>query len=65
MARTFKEVCEELETLDEVSLLEVLNITSKDIIERFQDKIEENFDELEQDITDNKEGLDFYGEEYS
>ena len=64
MARTFKEVCEELEALDEVTLLEVLNITSKDIIERFQDKIEEHFDELEQDIIDNKEGFDFYGEEY-
>lgn len=62
MARTFQEVCEELEKLDEVSLLEVLNITSKEIVERFEDKIEDNFEELEQDINDNKEGLDFYGE---
>ena len=44
MALTFEEVCERLADLDEVTLLEVLNISSKEIIEKFQDKIEDNLE---------------------
>lgn len=62
MALTFQEVCEQLETLDEVTLLEVLDISSKDIIEKFQDKIEDNLEDLEADLILDKEGYDFYGD---
>jgi hypothetical protein len=41
-----------LERLDEITLLEVLEISSEDIVERFADKIELKFDELELDLDD-------------
>jgi len=42
---------EELKTLlkqqvDEISLLEVLEISAEDIVDRFEDKIEERYDRL-------------------
>ena len=46
MALTFQEVCEELSKLDETTLLEVLNITSDEIVNKFQDKIEEDLESL-------------------
>ena len=36
------EVLEELKKVDEVTLLEVLELTSADIVERFQDVIYDN-----------------------
>jgi uncharacterized protein YecA (UPF0149 family) len=43
MTKTFHEVCEDLQTLDEITILEILEITSEELIEKFQDKIEDNF----------------------
>ena len=42
----------DLEKLDEVTLLEVLDISSEDIVAKFQDKIEDNFEELSEDLDD-------------
>jgi hypothetical protein len=50
MALSFKEVCEELTKIDETTLLEVLNISSEDIVNHFQDKIEDNLEELSNDL---------------
>lgn len=44
---------------DEVTLLELLNITSEDIIDKFSDEIEEKQDFLEQEL----EGVSTYREE--
>jgi hypothetical protein len=52
MAFTFKDVCDKLEKLDEVTLLEVLEISSDEIVAKFQDKIEDNFEELSDDLDD-------------
>mgnify|MGYP003639453602 FL=1 len=52
MALTFKDVCDKLEKLDEITLLEVLDISSEEIIGKFQDKIEDNFEELSEDLND-------------
>jgi hypothetical protein len=38
--------------LDEVLLLEVLNITSEDIVERFTDFIENKLDSLVEELED-------------
>lgn len=43
---------ERMGKLDEITLLEVLNISSEEIIERFADKIEDKFEELEIDLDD-------------
>ena len=46
------------ETLDEVTILEILDIHADELVEAFSDKIEERYDyivaqlELEQDVTE-------------
>ena len=57
MAFTFKDVCDKLEKLDEVTLLEVLEISSDEIVAKFQDKIEDNFEELSDDLDDGQTEL--------
>lgn len=47
MAITLTELVTKLATYyDEVSLLEILNINSFDLVERFSDRIEEKYDSL-------------------
>jgi len=41
-----------LKHLDEITLLEVLDITSEEIIERFIDKVEQRYDFLEKELND-------------
>ncbi len=36
--------------LDEVTILEILNINSYDLVQRFEDMIEDNRDKLEREI---------------
>jgi plasmid replication initiation protein len=57
MAFTFKDVCDNLEKLDEVTLLEVLEISSDEIVAKFQDKIDDNFEELSEDLDDTQTDL--------
>jgi len=53
---TFEEVRERLKRLDEVTLLEVLNINSEDIVERFGDFIEDQLEELEGELEEFSDG---------
>jgi len=63
MALTFVDLCDELKKLDETTLLELLDISSEEIIDKFQDKIEDNFDHLLLLIEENQdEGLYNYDE---
>tara|TARA_R110002074_G_scaffold385600_1_gene566905 strand:+ start:236 stop:415 length:180 start_codon:yes stop_codon:yes gene_type:complete len=57
MSLTFKDICDKLEKLDEVTLLEVLDISSEEIVAKFQDKIEDNFEELSEDLDDTQTDL--------
>ena len=52
MSLTLVELKERLKKLDETILCEVLNISSEELVERFEDVIEENFEELESDLED-------------
>lgn len=52
MPLTLTDVMSRLKQLDEITLLEVLDITAEDIVERFIDKIEENYDNLEKELND-------------
>jgi len=52
MSLTLRDIMERMSKLDEITLLEVLNISSEEIVERFADKIEDKFDELEIDLDD-------------
>lgn len=40
------ELLEELRKTDEITLLEALEITSEEILDRFMDKVEDNLDKL-------------------
>lgn len=56
MPLTFEEVKDKLKEVDEISLLEKLEIYSDDIVDRFEDKIEEQLEQLlldfEEDTND-------------
>lgn len=48
---TFTEFCRLLsEQVDEVTLLELLDISSEDLVARFQDRIEERREYIEEDM---------------
>lgn len=50
MTLTFEELKEKLQNVDEVTLLELLEIRSDDIVERFEDFIEEQQEKLMREI---------------
>lgn len=41
---TLREVLERLKSLDEVTLMELLSVTSEDLVDAFKEKIEDNLD---------------------
>jgi hypothetical protein len=49
---TLEDIKDKLKQLDEVTLMEVLEITSEDLVERFLDRIEQKEDTLEIDLDD-------------
>lgn len=49
---TLEEIKDKLKQLDEVTLLETLEITSDDLVERFLDRIEQQQDTLENDFDE-------------
>mgnify|MGYP000226793070 FL=1 len=44
MSLTFKDVKDQLSMLDEVLVLEILEINSTELVERFEDKIEDKLE---------------------
>ena len=52
MPLTLNEIYDKLKDIDEITLLEILNITSEDLVERFQDEIDEQADRLEKELQD-------------
>ena len=52
MIYTLDELIEKLKTLDEVTLLEVLDISSEEIVERFSDYVEDRQDILSTKVED-------------
>jgi hypothetical protein len=52
MPLTLTDIFQKLREVDEITLLEVLNITSEDIVSRFEDKIEEQADRLEKELEE-------------
>lgn len=47
---TFNELCEKLKEIEETLLLELLNINSGQIVDRFEDVVEERRDYIEEDL---------------
>lgn len=50
MALTIHDLKDKLKQINEVDLLELLEISSEDLVERFIDLIEDNFDKLEKEV---------------
>jgi hypothetical protein len=50
MALTIHDLKDRLKQINEIDLLELLEISSEDIVERFIDFIENNFDKLEKEV---------------
>lgn len=49
---TINDVKDRMKHLDEITLLEILDITSEELVENFTDKIEDRFDELAEELAD-------------
>lgn len=47
---TLAELIEKLSVLDEVDIIELLDLTSSDILDRFEDVVEDNYDKLIKEI---------------
>lgn len=52
------ELKDRLKTFDETTLLEVLQINADLLVERFSDIIEENYDELVQQLSEDEQGVE-------
>ena len=52
MPITYEELREKLRQVDEISLLELLDISSEELVERFQDRIENRIDMLESEFEE-------------
>ena len=52
MELTLEEMKEKLSGLDEVTLMEVLDIHSDELVEAFEDRIEENINKLKRMLDD-------------
>jgi hypothetical protein len=53
MSKTFTEVKEQLSLLDEITVLETLEINSTELVERFEDKVEDKLDQIIEDLGEN------------
>ena len=53
--KTLADIINHLKNIDEISLLEVLEINSEEIVDRFVDKIEEKYDGLREDFEQDEE----------
>ena len=50
MNLTLAELIEKLSVYNEIDILELLDLTSSDILDRFEDLVEENYDKLIKEI---------------
>lgn len=55
MPLTYQDLLERLKQLDEVSLMEILEVNSDMIVDRFQDNIEERLDYLVSEFEDEQD----------
>ena len=51
MSLTFEDIIDRLKQLDEVTILELLDLKTEDIVERFRDVIEDAVEELEKELS--------------
>lgn len=59
MSLTLAEIKDRLKQLDEITLMEILNLSSEDLVEAFEERI---FQRLNPDLLEDLEGIG-YGEQ--
>jgi hypothetical protein len=52
MTATYYDIIEKLEQLDEITLLEILDITSQDLVAKFSNRINDRLAEFQEDFKD-------------
>ena len=52
MALTLEEIKQRLKLFDELTLIELLGASSEEIVERFEDYIEQDYERYEAEVTD-------------
>lgn len=55
MPLTFVDLKDRLKKVDEISLLELLDISSEDLVDRFEDFIELRFEKLSSELQDEED----------
>lgn len=55
MPLTLLDIKDKLKLLDEITVLEILNISTEELIDRFMDKIEDKADELEGELEEDED----------
>jgi hypothetical protein len=50
MSLTFEDILDRLKQLDEVTILELLDLKTEDIVDRFRDVIEDAIEEIEKEL---------------
>lgn len=55
MTMTTKDLKDKLIQLDEISVMELLDLSSEDLVDRFEDKIQSRADYLESELHDEYE----------
>lgn len=56
---TLRDLVRRLKKYDEETVVDLLDIRTEDIVDRFEDKIEERFEEIESFLDDETDELDF------
>jgi hypothetical protein len=59
--KTFEEICEDLIKIDEITLMEILDISSEDLVLKFKDKIEEKIEYFQADLEDTDDDNAYQG----
>jgi hypothetical protein len=54
---TQQEIKEILSQYDEVTLLEILDVSSEELLDRFEDRIDEQYDELVEELCYDRQDL--------
>ena len=47
---TLTELCQRMTKLDEITIMEVLEVNSEDLVQAFQDRIEADYDRLAEEL---------------
>lgn len=47
---TFTELCQKLEQLDEISVMEILDVSAEDLVARFEDRVELHMERIQKEF---------------